>query len=131
MPAPRRLLILLITAATVLYTLSAGLACHDGRGETAQPVADVPIKDVPDGAHEGAFQKGNFTYRVRTHVKDHRIVKVEVLANRDSDYARQAEKVLARVVTEQKCDVDATTGATATSQALLKAVENSLDKARQ
>ena len=50
----------------------------------------------------------------------------DVLETEDEEYAKMAEAVLDRVIEEQKVTVDATTGATTTSMAFLKAVELAL-----
>ncbi len=47
-------------------------------------------------------------------------------SNRDSDYARFAEQVLPRVVRAQSLQVDAVSGATTTSVAILKATEDAV-----
>jgi uncharacterized protein with FMN-binding domain len=62
-------------------------------------------------------------------VKSRRIETITVIKNRETHYARKAEGVITRVLEAQSPDVDAVTGATTTSKALLKAIENSLKDA--
>jgi uncharacterized protein with FMN-binding domain len=62
-------------------------------------------------------------------IKGHSIDNITILKNRDSIYAKEAETVIDRVLYSQSLNVDAVSGATTTSKALLKAVEGALSKA--
>ena len=93
------------------------------------PIRNVDLSGIPNGVYHGAFTYGSgkgFTYRVQTHVVNYRIHGIDVVANRDSKYARKAAGVLMRIVELQTPNVDAVSGATTTSKAFMKAVENSL-----
>lgn len=89
------------------------------------PIMDSNLSVVPDGKYKGEFDYG-FVYKVNVTVSDHRIIKIEVIQNRDSQYARFAEGVLPRIIQDQNANVDTITGATTTSKCLMKAVENAL-----
>ena len=53
--------------------------------------------------------------------------KIEVLKNVNNEYSLKAEAVLDRVIADQSLKVDVISGATTTSKALLKALENALN----
>ncbi|TAL38036.1 MAG: FMN-binding protein [Spirochaetes bacterium] len=101
-------------------------ASEETRAIRALRINDVDLSRIPDGVYEGSFSYGSFNYLVRTTVKKHRIANVEILKNRDTVYARKAEGVVGRVLEKQTPNVDAVSGATTTSKALLKAIEYSL-----
>ncbi|MBW2984699.1 FMN-binding protein [Candidatus Woesearchaeota archaeon] len=90
------------------------------------PINDVDLSKVEDGTYEGAFGYHGVDYGVRVTVKDHKIESIEVIQTEEDEYAKMAEAVLDKVISEQKITVDATTGATTTSMAFLKAVEIAL-----
>jgi uncharacterized protein with FMN-binding domain len=48
------------------------------------------------------------------------------MQNRKTKYSKRAEGVIPRIIERQTPNVDAVSGATTTSKALMKAVENSL-----
>ena len=52
--------------------------------------------------------------------------KIDVIKNRETEYAKKAEEVTKNIIRYQKLDVDVISGASTTSKALLKAVENAL-----
>lgn len=87
---------------------------------------DVDLSRIPDGTYAGEFGYGNFAYAVDVTVIGHRITEILVTKNRDGEHARLAEEVADYVLDAQSVQVDAVTGATTTSKALLKAIENAL-----
>ncbi|MCU0846370.1 MAG: FMN-binding protein [Spirochaetes bacterium] len=100
--------------------------------EEIKRAREMPIKKInpavkPDGKYRGAFTYGGFTYEVEVVLKGGVIRDILVLKNRDTEYARLAEGVTGRIRKSNSLDVDAVTGATTTSKALMKAVENALD----
>lgn len=86
----------------------------------------IDLSRVSDGNYRGNFSYGNFTYTVEVLVRNARIETINILENRDSKYAKMAEGVAEKVVWQQRNDVDVVSGATTTSKALLKAIENAL-----
>jgi uncharacterized protein with FMN-binding domain len=92
-------------------------------------INDVELAKINDGTFRGDFTYGNFKYEVQVTVQEHRIQQIDVLKNREeSEYAKKAEGVVEKVLKSQSLKVDAVTGATTTSKALLKAIESALTK---
>lgn len=90
-------------------------------------INEVELSKVHDGNFSGDFTYGNFTYAVEVSVQNHQIQRINILRNRsESDHAMKAEGVVDKVIKAQSLKVDAVTGATTTSKALLKAIENAL-----
>jgi uncharacterized protein with FMN-binding domain len=118
----------MIRIAPLFLFLGVTLACgsEEARRVRAMPIADVDLSALPDSTFRGEFTYGKFTYAVQATVRDHRIEKIDILQNRNSKYAKKAEGVIPRIVERQTPNVDAISGATTTSKALMKAVENSL-----
>ena len=83
-------------------------------------------KSVDDGIYNGEAEAGSYVYKVKVEVQNHRIVNIEGIDNRKSSYVSYAEGVFTKIIKQQKVDVDAITGATTTSKAFMKAVENAL-----
>lgn len=93
------------------------------------PVAAVDVGALRDGSYEGAEEQDGFVFRVRVTVADGRIARVDVLDNRESRYAELATLATGRLVGRTRNDIDATSGATTTSRALLRAVSAALQSA--
>lgn len=92
------------------------------------PVADVDLSRIADGEYEGEATFG-FTYGVRVMISGGGISDVAVTRNRGSGYARLAELVRTKVLRAQRLGIDGVSGATTTSKALLKAMEDALQRA--
>jgi uncharacterized protein with FMN-binding domain len=93
-------------------------------------INDVVLSDVKDGSFRGDFTYGDFTYEVEVTIQEQEIKEIKVLKNRKrNEYAKKAEGVVNKVLKAQSLRVDVVTGATTTSKALLKAIENALVKA--
>lgn len=91
------------------------------------PIGSIDLSSVSDGVHNGAAKVGGFVYKVKVEVKDHKITNIEAYDNRKSPYVTYAEGVFSKIIKNQKADVDAVTGATTTSKAFMKAVENAVN----
>lgn len=90
------------------------------------PIGKIDLTKIDDGIYQGEEKAGNYVYKVKVEVKNHKIVDIEGVDNRKSSYVAYAEGVFPKIIKQQKANVDAVTGATTTSKALMKAVENAL-----
>ena len=86
---------------------------------------EIDIADVSDGIYIGEYDV-NFIYaKVEVTVEDGEIVSINILEHRH-ERGKAAEKVIEKLIEEQKIDVDAVSGATNSSTVIKKAVENAL-----
>ena len=92
-------------------------------GETT--IGEIDIADVSDGIYIGEYDV-NFIYaKVEVTVEDGEIVSINILEHRH-ERGKAAEKIIEKIIEEQKIDVDAVSGATNSSTVIKKAVENAL-----
>lgn len=119
--------LILLAAAAVLGSCAAPRSGYDRVREMT--IQRVDLATVPDGKHQGRFGYGYHSFTVEATVQNHRLVKVDLLTETDYDYAKKAAPVLTRMVERQSPNVDAVTGATTTSKAIMKATESALVKA--
>ena len=86
---------------------------------------EIDIADVSDGTYIGEYDV-NFIYaKVEVTVEDGEIVSINIVEHRH-ERGKAAEKVIEKIIEEQKIDVDAVSGATNSSTVIKKAVENAL-----
>ena len=95
-------------------------------------ISYVDPATVPDGEYIGEFPfRKRYLYRVKVTVKSGRIADIEVLENgTENEYADKGLGVIPSILRQQSPEVDAVSGATVTSKALMKCVEKALKKAR-
>lgn len=115
----------LLLAAILFLVILPEMSYQDTR---QMEIQNVDLSRLEDGVYQGEYTYGHYTYMVTVQIKNHKIEEIEVSHGNQNERAKVAEGVLDRVVTEQKLDVDVISGATTTSKALLKAVENALSK---
>ena len=124
----KALLIVGIVVAALIAIMAAG--AFPGMGAVRRmTVNPVDLTRIADGAYPGRFKAGRFSYSVEVTVKDHRIEAVK------STGAKQAQdtivqKIFDRIRETQTVNVDAVSGASLTTKAVTKAVENALSRAR-
>ncbi len=123
-----------IISVIILLLLLIGLICgavylkkvadyKRAVGETT--IGEIDIADVSDGIYIGEYDV-NFIYaKVEVTVEDGEIVSINILEHRH-ERGKAAEKIIEKIIEEQKIDVDAVSGATNSSTVIKKAVENAL-----
>lgn len=86
---------------------------------------EINVTDVADGIYIGEYDV-NFIYaKVEVTVENGKIVSINILEHRH-ERGKTAETVIDKIITEQKIDVDAISGATNSSTVIKKSVENAL-----
>jgi uncharacterized protein with FMN-binding domain len=94
----------------------------------ALDIHDVDLGCISDGTYSGSYQSYRWTNTVSVTVQGHRITAIEPvtpLAGRETLVAELTDEIIG----SQHNGVDAVSGATASRNAFLKAVENALTEA--
>jgi uncharacterized protein with FMN-binding domain len=119
--------LIIIAIGVAIFMLTIFPKIQEQNEVREMTINEVELSKVHDGTFCGDFTYGNFTYEVEVTVQDHQIQRINILRNRsESDHAKKAEGVADKVIKAQSLKVDAVTGATTTSKALLKAIERAL-----
>lgn len=112
--------VLVVVALAVLIYLSCGL-----RQGAILAISNVDFSALPDGIYRGTYQGGRWTNTVEVAVLSGMIRSIRVIKDVQFQLDHVREQVLERIE-EQSTVVDAVSGATVTSKAYMKAVENAL-----
>lgn len=91
-------------------------------------IGTVNLETVVDGSYIGVCQNKILVAVVQVEIENHEITSIKVIGHKTS-YMAQAEQIAGAVCSEQSLEVDAVTGATLTSDTVLKAIENALEGA--
>ena len=92
------------------------------------PINNVDLGSVSDGTYTGAFKVGRWSSKVEVTVKDHKITDIKMVSA-DPTVTSVSQDSVSKVIADQKLDIDIVSGATVTTKALLKSIENALAKA--
>lgn len=87
--------------------------------------------DYADGTYTGSAKGFGGTITVRVTIKDGKISSISVVSasGEGSSYLARAKSVIGRIIGKQSTNVDAVSGATYSSNGIIKAVRNALKKA--
>ena len=91
--------------------------------------ASLPdMKNKPDGVYRGNYILAGSPVKVILDVaiQDHNIVAINIIKHSCSPIGKKAEKIAGKIIEDQSLNIDAVSGATGSSKAILKAVENAL-----
>lgn len=120
---------LLILIAVLALLTAAGLFVTSGLSDGMNvQLQGIDLSGKPDGDYTGTYSFKRWTNTLLVHVVDHKIIGIDI---QDDVGAAQitncSGEVFRRVIEAQDTRVDAVSGATVTSKAYLKAIENALN----
>lgn len=103
------------------------------KAEETKVVAEVPSNSkYADGSFEGNATGYRGNIKVSVSIKNDEIIQVEILESRDDDkwFNRASSSIVSDILSLQKSSVNTVTGATYSSQGIIDAVEDALEKAK-
>lgn len=106
--------------------LMAGGILHNVLGIRNMNIADIDISSVPDGTYRSSQDYLGFKCNAEVTVRRGAVTGIMLTEDRSDEWVEKAKGVGQRVIDKQSLKVDAVTGATITSKAMLKAIENAL-----
>ncbi len=124
-----RLISAVVLAAVVVGVAGLTLSEQGLEKYRRMAIREVSGAGIPDGLYSGESEIGKITYRVEVEVRAGRIAGVSAVGGPHSVYAEYAQGVFNKIIRDQSANTDAITGATTTSKAYMKAVEDALSRA--
>lgn len=91
-------------------------------------IEDINLSSVNDGIYKGKYNAGRWSNEVNVTVKDHKITKIDVVKDVTISKQEVKEEIIKNVIEKQNTNVDVVSGATVTSKAYLKSMENAFKK---
>jgi uncharacterized protein with FMN-binding domain len=122
-----------ILIIAVIGGIAAGVYIWRYRKASANLVInDFDLSGIPDGTYEGSYKLFHDAATVSVTVKDHQIVKIDVLKKPpEVNNRNQVARVVDRVIDNQSLKVDTVTSSTVSQKVTLKAIEEALSKSSQ
>lgn len=89
---------------------------------------DIDLSKIKDGTYEGQANGYRGLVKVSVTVKDHKITAIKVISNSDDAafFNRASTGVIKNILAKQSLKVDVVSGATYSSNGIIKAVKNAL-----
>lgn len=119
----RIFIVIALIIAAVFFYMSNGLS--EGSKVT---VNSVNASSLTDGEYLGNYEAGRWTNEVSVKVNSGKITDIKIIKDVMVPQKGLADKLFDRVIQSQNTTVDVISGATVTSKAYLKSIENALTK---
>jgi len=130
MKKKRVLITVLIVVVSLFAVLSIGMyvMTRDLSYVRELELRGIDLANVDDGSYTGSFEHNRFTNTLTVRIENNTIVRIDI----DSDVSgagvlNSSGEVFSKVIDAQDTEIDAVTGATATTNAYLMAIENALN----
>ncbi|MCX7709532.1 MAG: FMN-binding protein [Clostridia bacterium] len=121
-----------VLCVVVVLVLAAAAGLYFKLSSTPVPVIEigtVDLKNVHDGSYTGEFDGGLVKAAVKVDVADHKITSVKILKH-ECGTGKKAEVITKDIEKNQSLNVDTISGATLSSNVILKATEIALTKGK-
>jgi len=110
----------------VVFICAFILGCSTTYKNLTAQMPDLALK--ADGVYRGDYDLSGTPVKVTLDVtiQNHKIIEIGIVQHLCSPIGKKAEKITDKIIETQNLDVDTISGATASSKAIIKAVENAL-----
>ena len=113
--------VLIVVGAGGIFYITNGLEAGENLA-----INPVDLTAIEDGTYAGVYQAGRWSNEVAVSVADHQIANIAVVKTVTIDDPEMTSTIINNVIKNQNTTVDTVSGATVTSKAYLKSVENAL-----
>lgn len=127
----KKVMIIILSILGVLVLVGAGGIFYITNGlEAGENLAINPVNltKIEDGTYTGIYKAGRWTNEVAVSVADHQISNIDVVKTVTMESPEMTSTIINSVIEKQNTTVDTVSGATVTSKAYLKAIENALSQ---
>ena len=121
----------LLIAGGILLALLAGFALFITNGLSAGmkvQIDGIDLSGIPDGSYSGTYEFKRWSNTLTVRVKNQQIIAIDIVEDMPAAQAEWSGETFRRVIDKQDTKVDAIAGATVSSKAYLKAIENALSQ---
>ena len=121
----KKYFILFIVVIVIGFTLF--ITCNTAK-HTGMEASLPDLNNKPDGSYRGNYDLSGTPVKVTLDVviQNNKIAEINIIKHICSPIGKKAEKITGRIIEKQSLNVDAVSGATGSSKAIVKAVENAL-----
>jgi len=125
----KKAMIIMLSILGVLVLVGAGGFFYITNGLDAGEklaINPVDLTEIEDGTYAGVYQAGRWSNEVAVSVADHQISNIDVVKTVTMESPEMTSTIINSVIAKQNTTVDTVSGATVTSKAYLKSIENAL-----
>lgn len=120
---------IILVVVFVLVLIIGGTAFYMIRGLNSGKniiINPIDISHLKDGVYKGKYNGGRWSNEVNVTIKDKKVTKIAVAKSVVFEKSEISRELINKVIKKQDTDVDVISGATVTSKAYLKSIEDAL-----
>jgi len=128
------IVLIIVAVLGIGGTIGWSFLAKEHREARNLPIRAVDFNHLKDGNYFGEYEGGMYKWRtneVQVTVSSGKVTDIKLLKNKENLKPEFTNELYDRVIKSQSLQVDTISGATLTSKAYLKSVENALDKAEK
>ncbi len=91
-------------------------------------INSIDLAQLKDGVYRGNYNGGRWSNEVNITLKNKRIIQIAIAKSVVFEKPEVSRELINKVIEKQDTDIDIISGATVTSKAYLKSIENALLK---
>ncbi|MBC3805478.1 FMN-binding protein [Acetobacterium fimetarium] len=120
--------IILVVVGVIVLAIGGGILYITSGLESGANLAinSVNVAQLADGSYTGTYDGGRWSNEVAVTISDHQISQIDVVKTVKFEKPEATDALFSRVIQKQDTTVDVISGATVTSKAYLKSIENAL-----
>ena len=127
-----KLFLKILLSLFILFVMAAGgglFYLTHGLGSGSELVInDVNPSLLRDGMYNGKYSAGRWSNEVNVEIKDGKITDIDVVKDVTFPKSEVREDLINKVIEKQNTNIGVISGATVTSKAYLKSIENAFKK---
>jgi len=110
----------------ILFMAFLAIGCSTAYKSLAAQTPNLAV--ISNGIYRGHYDVSSTPVKATLDItiQNHRITEIQILEHYCSSIGKKAEKITDLVIEHQRLDIDVISGATISSKAILKAIENAL-----
>ena len=91
-----------------------------------ETIESIDLSLVENGEYIGEYKNFRWSNTVEVTVENHEIISIKIIKSGNQAQGELLDEIIDKVIDEQKVDIDTISGATATTNSVLKAIEDAL-----
>jgi uncharacterized protein with FMN-binding domain len=125
----KKLILICITFVFSLVFIGQGIRLYIYKSRISSlSFTEIKITDVNDGQYNGYYDLDYVKVNVDVNVKNGKIIAINANQKNVTKQFKRAKEIVNQIIKTQTLKIDAVSGATASSKAILKATEIALKK---
>lgn len=121
--------ILILVGLMIVSVIIFMITINKGKQEVLNTkINEVKLENKTDGTYNGSFDGYRWSNKVRVTVNDYKIIDISIVSPMTFRSEEFESQIIKRIIDNQTTKVDVIAGATISSKAILKAVENALSE---